>query len=1004
MTRSDDELARTAAVSEQALANTVVSGSDRDALGHTQTGAATPAPRARQTLGRLRLERVLGSGGMGVVYAAFDPDLERRVAVKLLHTGNADARARLLREARAMAKLSHANVITVFDVGSADGEDFVTMELIDGETLKDWIARARPAWRELVAAFVHAGRGLAAAHDAGLVHRDFKPANVLRSHAGKLVVTDFGLSRAAGATERVDAADAPNAPRAPAGHSGSSTRTATGALLGTPAYMAPEQWTGGAIGPATDQFAFCVALTEAVTGQRPFRGETLEDIRASVLAGLGDGDAIPRPVRAIVRRGLAPEPSARWPSMTALLAALERALARRRRVLGLAAAIAVGTVGILGVLARHGRDAGVDCSPPALDVDRVWSPARADAIGRREPQSAKILAADLAAWRQHRDRACAAPPASRSPELACLDGVLARLELAAGAAERGAPSPGAEGTASLLVDPAMCSRTPAPRLSPEIDRELAIALDGLRVVRNGGALAGPVTTRSPCARALELRARIATIDTSTFEFSGFTGLIHDLKEAAELADRCTDDAIRAQVLLGLAHSSPRDVARAEAAVAAFPQDDLLGELDLLHGQLRGSDGVDLAIADFEHAIERFAKRQRPRGQIRAVVAMLDGLITRSRPADLARVTDLVATWRAGASADDRSALDQRAARARWRLGDVAGADAVARELGHVAAPFGARASPAPLIDLHGTVIDEAGKPVAGAEVVASTSLDSDAAQAAAPLEMLASARARTDERGGFTIAGARGLAVASAGDRRSAFAPVAPVVALVVHPTVKLTGVVALGSLEATRVRVTLASADPKLLYDEIAPVRADGSFELDHALRGKMTIVAREYGVETGDPPRPLELTGDVAGVALTAQVARPLYVIARPTGMTPPDIALLFLFAGHAPAHATLDSIAQRPLLQFEAHTPPIDLPKPVHGRFQPDDLYGAVSGQPTAPIFVCTAGVARDMFAILNTPKALGEAFGVAELGCVDIAADDPVVIVEIPPLRKPRVTRP
>src|SRR5262245_45960750 len=149
MGRADDELARTAAVSEEALAKTLASGDHGDAMAHTHTaGAAAQSPRGGKTLGRLRLERVLGSGGMGAVYAAFDPDLERRVAVKLLHAADADARARLLREARAMAKLSHPNVITVFDVGSAEGEDFVTMELIDGETLKDWVARARPSWRE----------------------------------------------------------------------------------------------------------------------------------------------------------------------------------------------------------------------------------------------------------------------------------------------------------------------------------------------------------------------------------------------------------------------------------------------------------------------------------------------------------------------------------------------------------------------------------------------------------------------------------------------------------------------------------------------------------------------------------------------------------------------------------------------------------------------------------------------------------------------------------------
>jgi hypothetical protein len=306
--------------------------------------------------------------------------------------------------------------------------------------------------------------------------------------------------------------------------------------------------------------------------------------------------------------------------------------------------------------------------------------------------------------------------------------------------------------------------------------------------------------------------------------------------------------------------------------------------------------------------------------------------------------------------------------------------------------------------MRGTVVDEAGKPVAGAEVVASSVLDSDSADAAAPLEMPTSSRTRTDDRGAFAMAGARGLAVASAGDRRSMFARVAPELVLVVHPTVKITGKVALGSLEPTRVRVTLAAADPKLLYDEIAPVHADGSFELDHALRARMTIVAREYGVESGDPPKLLDVAGDVEGVSLTAQVARPLFVIARTTGMTTPDVALLFVFSGHAPAHATLASLAHAPLARFEAVAPPAEVPKAVKGRLQPDDLYGALSGQPTPPAFVCTAGVTRDMFSMLRTPKALAEAFGAAELGCVDIASDDPVVIVEIPPVRKPRVSRP
>ena len=170
------------------------------------------------------------------------------------------------------------------------------------------------------------------------------------------------------------------------------------------------------------------------------------------------------------------------------------------------------------------------------------------------------------------------------------------------------------------------------------------------------------------------------------------------------------------------------------------------------------------------------------------------------------------------------------------------------------------------------------------------------------------------------------------------------------------------------------------------------------------MTIVAREYGVDTGGLPELLDVRRELSGIALVAQRARPLHVIARNTGMTTPDLALVFLYPGHAPAHATLASLAHRPLLQFEAHAPPAELPEIVKRRIQPDDLYGALSGQPPAPLFVCTAGVTREMFSLLKTEKAMGEAFEAAELGCADIAPDDPVVIVEIPPLRKPRVTGP
>ena len=302
---------------DQALAATEMSPAmtDRTAtLGTLPDGVAAKLTGPR-TLGRYRLEKELGVGGMGIVHAAFDPELERRVAIKLILRATSDeARSRLLREARAMARLTHPNIITIYEIGSEAGRDFVTMELIDGGSLSDWLRAERRPTREILDAFIAAGRGLAAAHEAGIIHRDFKPHNVLRSTSGRIVVGDFGL--ATGLDTQVAIADIPREAH--------TALTATGSWVGTPAYMAPEQWNGGTIAPATDQFAFCVALWEALAGKRPYRGETIEALRTAVTAGpdkLGAAD-IPMRLRGVLKRGLDPDPAKRWPSMTALIAAL----------------------------------------------------------------------------------------------------------------------------------------------------------------------------------------------------------------------------------------------------------------------------------------------------------------------------------------------------------------------------------------------------------------------------------------------------------------------------------------------------------------------------------------------------------------------------------------------------------------------------------------------------------------------------------------------------------
>ena len=367
------------------------SGNDGIESDDTVTGQSSSAPCATATapepgsaFGRYQIVGVLGEGGMGVVLEAHDPDLDRRVAIKLLHAPDRDATraggVRLLREARAMARLSHPNVITVFEVGTIDGADFVAMEFIDGASLDVWLSRGGRTWQEVLGAFVSAGRGLIAAHDAGLIHRDFKPANVLVARDGRVLVTDFGLAR------RVEEpAETPTR----AGVSSDATKlTATGAVLGTPAYMAPEQHRGETADERTDQFNFCVALYEGLYGTRPFAGGSLGELRVAVVSGRAAEppveSAVPPSVRRAVMRGLALHPRDRHRSLRSLLDTLTGGLERGRR--RAVAAVVAGAVIVSSAVATYvawpqPSQSSAECEQPAALFDDAWSPARAAAVG-----------------------------------------------------------------------------------------------------------------------------------------------------------------------------------------------------------------------------------------------------------------------------------------------------------------------------------------------------------------------------------------------------------------------------------------------------------------------------------------------------------------------------------------------------------------------------------------------------------------------------------------------
>jgi eukaryotic-like serine/threonine-protein kinase len=404
----------------------------------------TPAPRRPgAALGRYVILETVGAGAMGVVYAAYDPELGRKIALKVLRTdpfaqGSSNAqRGRLLREAQALAKLSHPNVITIHDVGVLDGDVFLAMELIEEGTLGDWLRAAPRRWRAVLVLMRQAGEGLAAAHAAGLVHRDFKPENVLVDAEGRPRVTDFGLARAQAGEDAVTIDAGSRA-------TDDDKLTRTGALIGTPAYMAPELLAGLVADERSDQYGFSATLYEALYGQRPFEGTDVASLVSAITRGQVRGEPVgiqvPAWLRRIVVRGLRADPTERFPSMRALLGALAKGplLSPRRMALAATACLLVAVGGLAAGLRSP-------ASPPPCTGDEaawgdVFGPKDEDAVHRafastKQP-SAELAFASLerglgtyrSAWTAMHHDACVATRVRRTQSDAMLDRRMACLE------------------------------------------------------------------------------------------------------------------------------------------------------------------------------------------------------------------------------------------------------------------------------------------------------------------------------------------------------------------------------------------------------------------------------------------------------------------------------------------------------------------------------------------------------------------------------------------------
>jgi tetratricopeptide (TPR) repeat protein len=516
----------------------------------------------RKAIGRYILECTLGRGGSSTVWLARDPALDRKVAIKLLHApiAAAAAQARMLREARIVAALDHPNIVEVFDVGIAGDQVYVVTELVEGGDLGQWLARPHDR-DEVLAVFAAAGRGLAAAHAHGIVHRDFKPSNVLMTRDGIVKVADFGLAK------RLDTAGEPEPDLAPtpstSGAMDTTFATRSGLVLGTAPYMAPEQHQGLEADERTDIYAYCVSLYEALHGRRPFHGETLADLEHAKLAQSVVFDpSIPARLQELVRVGLRADPTQRWSTMHEVVARLE-APSRRLPI----ALVALGVVGVAAAVLPAALEEeaceSIETAPfdPAIGAFAGSAPeARLgrEALARLEAASSQWVAAWEQSCRTHATDNDADALASRT---ACLHRAGRAFETVA----RALPDQHPErfGNALSMLD----------ELAPPAD---CLAPDGS-------------TAREPSATSIALeRARLLD------ELGDYAAALDAAREAVESADaRDLPAALawygRLQASLGRYPDAADDLERAYWLAAAAGDDESAtrSAIDLLQVQALG---------------------------------------------------------------------------------------------------------------------------------------------------------------------------------------------------------------------------------------------------------------------------------------------------------------------------------------------------------------------------------------------------------------------------------
>ncbi len=564
----------------------------------------------------------LGAGGMGEVYKAYDPHLDRAVALKVIRRGGTGQNERMVREARALAQLSHPNVIAVHDVGMVNGSVYLAMEFVPGPTLRHWLAAgARPGADGVLRALLQAGEGLAAAHRAGIAHRDFKGSNVLVGDDGRVRVIDFGLARTVVVPDASTPAGGVRAPPPSGADAGGPGRPGLGAeapltrgdqIVGTLRYMAPEQQLGGAVSVAADQFAFCVVLWEALAGEHPFGDGGAERLERALLGDVrvGPGAArMPRRTRRALERGLRPEPAARWPSMGALLAELRRGPAARRRAVGGAlAAAALVAAAFAGATVAAGRGGAPEpCTGGEARLAGVWDARVAAAVEGAFERSGWLgwrdgfshvkaaLDAHAARWVAAQHEACRATRVTGAGSeeqfgrrMACLERRLAETRAAAGLlagadrelATRAFQVVGALGDVGACLgseadaggrprpsDPAV--RTQVDALDAELERAGVLREAG-RVPEARGVLERAAVEARGLGHGPTLAETLVRLGEARALDGDGAGALGVIDEALVFAGRSADDKVWAEGLLARAEVLAGPLARARDALELRP--------------------------------------------------------------------------------------------------------------------------------------------------------------------------------------------------------------------------------------------------------------------------------------------------------------------------------------------------------------------------------------------------------------------------------------------------